>query len=482
MKKSLLLLFLLTFFSCKQTEVENPADPLLGLGHVTPAETHRAIDRCCFTYTLSNYAPKAAPQISTPYTQLFLLGNGFAGWLRSAESLTGTYVSPESHADFVFQFVSPGEGTFPPDTLPLGWLPQPVASLSRRTDLPDGTVFFFLNADHFWTADQLTRIFLYQIGAALGLAASDNPQSVMYPFMVDKEDEAVSSLFDLATTEKVRELYGKPSCNEWLGQDALPFTLPARVETVTVNEKALLLFPDEGQLWEFDPQRKPAWQPKKIPPPLPGLLMLFPANNKAYALTTDALWEYDLAQDQWLRHPKALPFVPTPGAFGMASYSLPDFRQEIGFVFYLEKTNGDTFVKTWQYEPTLGAWTPKKAYNLGPLATTSHALFTPAPYGGALVQVPGQPLALEYFTESDAWAVRPAYPNYRTDPLLVHSWALRDRAYALAASGQLWQYAGRTWVELGATPFPTAEVSFHFSLKCRGFAGTRSGKFWEYLP
>lgn len=485
MKKTFLFLFLflLLSFSCKRTEVKNPAAPLLGLGKITPAETHRAIDRCCFTYTLRNYAPKIDPQISAPYTQTFFLSNAFMNWeLLFSESLTATYVSPESHADFVFQFVGPGEVRFPPDTLPLGWLPQPVASLTSRTDLADGTVFFSLDADHFWTPDQLVRVFLYQVGAGLGLTASDNPQSIMYPFMVNKPNEKVISVIELASAQKIRELYGKPGYNEWLPQDALPFTLPTRIEAVTLNEKALLLFPDEGQLWAFDPQRKPAWQPKQAPPSLPGLLTLFAVNSKAYALTTDALWEYDLEKDRWLQQPNALPFVPTPGAFGMASYRQPDVRKENGFVFYLEKTNADTFVKTWQYEQTAGIWTPKKTYNLGPLPTTAPALFTPAPYGQALVQVPGQPVALQYLTESDAWGVRPVFPDYRTDPLTALSWSLRNRAYALASSGQLWQYVGREWTELGATPFAASEVSFHFSLKCRGFAGTRSGKFWMYSP
>jgi hypothetical protein len=479
MKQLLPLFLLLLPFACKRTEVKNPAEPLLGLGKITPATPRRAINRCCLTYTLRNYAPNIDPQISTPYTQVFVLGNAFENWgLAFGDFLTATYVSPESHADLIFEFVSPGEGTFPSDTLPQGWLAQPVASLTRRTDLSDGRVIFSLNADHFWTTYQLTHVFHYQIGAGLGLAASDDPQSIMYPFMVENP----ASNIELASTQKIRELYEEPGCNEWIVQDALPFTLPTRVETVTVNEKTLLLFPDEAQLWEFSPQRKPAWQPRKTPPPLPGLLTLFPANHKAYALTTDALWEYDLAQDQWLRQPKTLPFVPTSGAFGMASYSRPDFRKENGFVFYLEKTNDETFVKTWQYEPTTGTWTPKKAYNLGPLATTAPALFTAAPYGGTLVQIPGQPVALQYFTESDTWGVRPVFPDYRADPLLAHSWSLRDRAYALSTSGQLWQYAGREWIDLGATPFPASEVSCHFSLKCRGFVGTRSGKFWEYSP
>lgn len=474
-----LLILIIDSTACKYPELEKKEVPIWGLGTITPAQSYRAFNTCCLTYTLKNYAPSLDPQVSSPYQQTKLLTDSFLVWSTILEPyFTTLYVSPESHADVVFQFVNPAESPFVPDTLPKGWLSKTVESLVSRTDQPDGTILLSLNASHYWTIEQLYHVYLYEIGAVMGLAASDDPGSMMYPFM----GQFATVDLDITSSAPMRELYRNANCDEWQVLESYPFSGNEPFLTTVLNEKGYLLGTVSNQLWEFDPDQKPQWIPKNALPSATELVSFFALNQKLIGMGASSLWEYDPQADAWLKKSDILPFKIVNRSYGMPARAANDFNFENGYYFFVEKVGTNTMIKTWKLDPTTYQWTEKKSYNLGGSANPANILFSTYQMGAALIQLTDQPLTLIYNSYSDTWIIGPAFPDFGSEPTGRLAWAMRERTYMLTPNANMWNFAFGRWQALRKAPFGTADILFHFSLKCRGYTGTSKNNFWLYIP
>jgi hypothetical protein len=462
---------------CDKLVIKDEVSPKWGLGKLANATAKRNISDCCLTFTLRTYFSQGDPQISSPAFQTSLLNSAFDLWALAIDK-SFIYVAPNNKADVIFQFASPEQVAFTPDTIYTGWLPQPVESLVAISKNPNGTIILSLNDNHYWTPNELIHVFLYQIGAILGVPASNNPASIMYPYM----GENPSIDIEFATSFTLQQLYENAVCDTWQPVEKLPFTAQGNYATFSIGLKGYVCLIDQNQLWEFDPRSMPQWTKKNPPATFQTIQTTFSANNKGYILTPNLLWEYDPANDRWNEYPTKLPFKATGRVVSMAIKEVRNDLKERGYVFFTETIANNTQLHCWEFNPTVETWTQKSSYKLSANASFEQASLSLNTFSIGLFLLPKQSLVLQYHFYNDNWSVRTPFPGFQTQQFPLMAWSLRRRTYLFTNNSELWQYAYAEWGQNTPPPFASKDIVFDFSFPCRGYVATKNGDFWAYAP
>lgn len=466
-KYTLFLLFLcLSLLMGCYEKIENTRPRIRGLSAFQNQSLTRNIDACCLTYSFANYTSRL-PIL----TQEVLLEQGIIGWAFNMGNFAFSKGKTGEKTDLTIQFVSPEMVEFKVDTVRRGWIASPVESLGLVHRKDDGTYILYLNQAHDWTENRLGAILFHQLGVVLGLPVSDDPRSIMYPYMVD----LAVPLIDIKSGYKIDSLYNSTHCDSWQEIGKIPFQPSSNhsYQTFSTYEKAFVIV-NGSEMWAFDPFATPQWS-SKTPPNFKGLsFTIFGVNNKAYAITTPNTnqhewWEYDLTSDTWNRLNTPLPFFSSQP---LISHSVNDK----GYVLYTDQGR----INIWEFSPTTKNWVSKKSYPVLPNTSLQQNLLATHTQKLLLV-LPLDNEVIRYDPTTNNWIQDPPFPGFKNKDIPSILLSTKFRTYAYTPSHQMWEYALQ-WTALTSPSSPPNSVLFGLSLKCRGYLITNDGRQWYYQP
>lgn len=166
-----ILMVLLALLSCRDEFAPSASFTYL-ISTYTNTVAKPNFDQCAIRYAFRN-SPKTL-NISNLQKSLEI---PFDLWQQANGYLEFTRVTAGAIADISFVFSdSIRTSNICTD---VGLLTQPISILSQLVKQPSGAYIAYLRDTHRWDISSLQRVMLFQIGAALGLPTSANPESAM---------------------------------------------------------------------------------------------------------------------------------------------------------------------------------------------------------------------------------------------------------------------------------------------------------------
>lgn len=457
----------------------------------TPTSSGPAFDQCVLRYAFRNKARTFDPGGVEPQLKLAC----FDAWAKANGYLEFVKALPNEAAEINIVFAD----TLPkgiPNYTEFGLIGQTVSVLSRLVRQSDRSCTIYLLNTYDWNELTLRRVLLHQVGAALGLANSTRPESVM-----SAQLNALTRL-DTSDVNSINRVYSEP-CDQWTPAGVLPFDgHEVELGTSTTKRGYVLLNVGAGQngFYEYAPET--GWQSRT---PYPNLSK--PDTNPPYRLAfavDTTLFVGDSYSNPWRKETSGLfyQYVPasntsTDGWQPIAN--MPQLGYGTGRSFTLNKKGylilahltdqSAEWIAATTYDAGKNEWqTPDKLRRFSATGDFGHFVL------GA---------TLPFVLNEQAYLISPvvSMASWHFTPLQATNWtkfstfggiadtktgfSVRNAGYAVsgtATSKTVWQYnPAQGWKRIRDCP-AKGKLAFSFVLNNRAYLGTDIGEFWVYRP
>ncbi|TAE25568.1 MAG: hypothetical protein EAZ91_18960 [Cytophagales bacterium] len=444
----------------------------------------RIFEQCELQYSFQNSA-RALP-VSSILKQLEL---PFDRWSQANDYLSFERVSPGDSAQIRFVFADSLPVARPKRYTTYGLVGQPIEVLSQLVRRPNGTCLVYLLNTHAWKPEELQRVLLFQIGAALGLATSSRPTSAMRTNLSTATTEPDSS-----DAKAIKQLYNQP-CDQWTRLADVPFR-PNLVETVVGNSGCGYVFLNQNNaLWEFNPVTK-RWN-SRLPYPTVPTISTHPDNWLAFAIDSTVFlgqaynlsWKAGKKGTFWRYVP-----VESPGGERWVRLdSIPQIGWGNGYCFiinktgYLVTTNNSSVgrqISVCTYDPVLNKWGGIMLYQ----EPTGFSISGMSPFALGM--------NIYFLTSKSSFYKSWRFSTTSTPPFVQTpsfeevfrptSFSIRNAGYVVGGNTfgpkSVAQYRPeQPWKRMRDLP-AQGNTAFSFVVGNRAYLVTDVGQFWEYRP
>jgi hypothetical protein len=481
MRYSYFLLLGLLAIGCVSDELPQ-ATPLYEISNDPITVSKRIFEQCELPYSFLNSA-RSLP-VGSILKQLEL---PFDRWSQASDYLSFERVAPGDSARISFVFTDSLPVSRPKTYTTFGLVGQPIEVLSQLVRRPNGNCRVYLLNTHTWKPEQLQRVLLFQIGAALGLATSSRPTSAM------RTDLSVSiTQPDSSDAKALRQLYNQP-CDQWTRLADLPFRSNL-VETVAGNSnRGYAFLTQNNAVWEFNPATK-RWN-SRLPYPTVPANSTFRDNWVAFGIDSTVFlgqgyntsWKPGKKGTFWRYVP-----VENPGGERWVRLdSIPQVGWDYGYCFPINKTGyliaANNSSAGWQvsvciYDPVLDKWGKIVLYQ------------PPIGFGYGSPFVLGTNVYFLNPTSSfyRSWRFTPTSTSPFIQTLSFEgvfsptSFSIRNAGYVVGGGTfgpkSVVQYKPeQPWKRMGNMN-AQGNIAFSFVVGNRAYLGTDQGQFWEYRP
>ncbi|MEZ0540246.1 matrixin family metalloprotease [Fibrella arboris] len=461
----------------------SPAQPFYLISdYQQPTASHR-FDQCLFRYAVSDQLNES--DLSRLQKTLEI---PFDRWAEGHGFLTFERVLPTTPADINIVFsdsLSSAKTTY----TSFGLIGQPLPPLSQLIkSTKDSSCTIRLRRALLQDPAALQRVLLFQIGAALGLATSTVPTSVMAG-----ERLTTQTVLDASDISAIRRLYKDP-CDSWQQLRKPVFGSSTTELAFAVQDRGYILLDavfDGSALWEYLPKTDSARTRK----PFPGQRGSTLGANRVFATSTAAyvgnpyntfepggpatFWRYKPDVDQW----DTIAPLPRKGT-GLAHTAGLNNR---GYVILTNRFSQDT-LDVWQYDPATNGWTSpvnwKRPLSSG--SAESQVSFT-LNQQFYLISTSFSRECLRFDpTQTPAWIPTDS-PAPRESQIARLAFSVRNYGFCITdwvdgRPKRLWRYAPPNgWTELKNCPI-AGRMIYQFTANNRVYIGTDTGQLWQYTP
>lgn len=213
------------------------ADPLVYVSADRVDVARKASDGCAFRYVIANSFGKLDNTL-----QKNAIKAGFVAWEKANANVAFRQFETTPRRELEVRFVDANLLQADEGVVPVGLVRGKINSISALRKESSTTYAILLSNVYAWDVETLTRAVSYHAGLYLGMNTSNDPQSVMYPFLVAKTTRLarVDSLL-------INQLYPLP-CRD-LSADFLPLSLKLLqpiVKTLKIEKQGMVRITASG--------------------------------------------------------------------------------------------------------------------------------------------------------------------------------------------------------------------------------------------
>lgn len=234
-RRSLALLLLGLFSQCQ--DVPPPASPLVYVSADHNDVARRPSANCAFRFHIAN----AYTRLDND-TQREAIRAGFALWQR-ADPNVGFLELPD-RPELTVRFADPSVVQSQAVTVPLGLVRGSATTVASLRKESSGTHTILLSNAFAWTTRSLTKAVAYQVGLFLGMATSDESNSVMSPVFVGQP-----TVVSKADSVGINSLYRTACTDLAVGYLPLSFKVGGPVtKTIKLDKQGIVSIKASGQM------------------------------------------------------------------------------------------------------------------------------------------------------------------------------------------------------------------------------------------
>ncbi|WP_232325966.1 matrixin family metalloprotease [Spirosoma montaniterrae] len=234
----LLALLLLTGLFCRCQEVAPNAEPFVYVSASRNDVSQRTSAVCAYRYTIANTFARLDNA-----TQREAIRAGFTVWSRINPNVG--FLELPDRPEITIQFADPSVVQSQAVPVVTGLVPGSAVTVSALRTASNGVRTVLLSNAHEWDGSSLTKAVAYQVGLILGVATSQETNSIMSPIFAGQP-----TMPSRADSLAVRSLYPLP-CADLANVKFLPCSLKVNKEitqTIKFDKQGTVVIKASGQM------------------------------------------------------------------------------------------------------------------------------------------------------------------------------------------------------------------------------------------